>query len=249
LGLQYGHPGKWRRTRGVVKHHRVLESRSDERSVLPGNLAAVLGDDRVPHIDYCVYDPEFIFEYCDVFTVGARRRTEEVARAFIHEVCLEGLSNTRVRVIATFDDGALVNVIDTMIFDSIRNKLQPLMASKRVLRMANGVLVPSAGTWIGRVIVGNVCAEGAFEIFPSGGAWDMLFGKPMLLNFNATHKYTYGSDTVTLNSDDDTEILENSNPEPTKSEGLRKIKVAVAQVSNPGEHWSGESQRTSKSRE
>jgi len=127
-----------------------------------------------------MYDREFIFEYCDVFTVGARERTEDAARAFIHEVCLKGLSETQVQVIATFDDGALVNVIDSVIFESIRNKLLPLKVSKRVLRMANGALVPSGGTWIGHIIVGNVCAEGAFEIFLSSGAWDMLFGKLML---------------------------------------------------------------------
>jgi len=165
----------------------------------------------VPHIDYCLYDSEFIFEYCDVFTVGARGRTKEAARAFMHEVYLEGSLKIRVRVIATVDDDALVNVIDTRIFEGIRNRLDPLVASKRVLRMANGTLVPSGGTWTGRVIVGNVCAEGAFEIFPSGGAWDMLFGKPMLLAFDATHKYRYGGDILTLNSDNDTEILENSN--------------------------------------
>ncbi|KIM72082.1 hypothetical protein PILCRDRAFT_93604 [Piloderma croceum F 1598] len=101
--------------------------------------------------------------------------------------------------------------------------------SKRVLRMANGTLVPSGGTWIGRVIVGNVCAEGAFEIFPSGGAWDMLFDKPMLHAFDATHKYT--GDTVTLNSKDKSETLQNSNLEPVLAgaKRLRKTKVAVAQ--------------------
>jgi hypothetical protein len=51
---------------------------------------AVLRDDEVPHLDSCMYELEFIFEYCDVFTVGARSRTEDAARAFMHEVCLEG---------------------------------------------------------------------------------------------------------------------------------------------------------------
>ena len=184
-----------------------------------------------------MYESEFIFEYCDVFTVGARDRTEDAARAFIHKVYLEGSSEIQVHVMATFDDGALVNVIDTVVFEAIKDKLSPLQASKRVLRMANGTLVPSGGTWIGRIIVGNVCAEGAFEIFPSGGAWDMLFGKPMLHAFDATHKYT--GDTVILNSKDDSEILQNSNPEPvvTRAKRLHKNKVAVAQVSNLGERF------------
>jgi hypothetical protein len=165
-----------------------------------------------------MYELEFIFEYCDVFTVGARSRTGDAARAFMHEVCLEGLMKIKVCVTATFDDGALVNVIDTAVFETIREKLSPPQTSKRVLRMANGTLVPSGGTWIGRVVIGNVCAEGAFEIFPSGGAWDMLFGKPMLHAFDATHKYT--GDTVTLNSKDDSETLQNLNPEPIRAERL-----------------------------
>jgi hypothetical protein len=80
---------------------------------------AVLGDNKAPHIDFCMYESEFIFEYCDVFTVGARGRTENVARAFIHEVCLKGSLETQVCVRATFDDGALVNVIDTIVFETI----------------------------------------------------------------------------------------------------------------------------------
>jgi hypothetical protein len=103
--------------------------------------------------------------------------------------------------------------------------------------MANGTLVPSGGTWIGHVIVGNVCAEGAFEIFPSGGAWDMLFGKPMLHAFDAIHNYT--GDAVMLNSKDKSETLQNSNLEPVLAgaERLRKTKVAVVQVSNLGERF------------
>lgn len=173
---------------------------------------AVLGDNEVPHIDLCMYESEFIFKYYDVFTVGERGRTEDAARAFMHEVCLEGSMKNEVHVTATFDDGALVNVIDTAVFAAIRDNLQPLQTSKRVLWMANGTLVPLGGAWIGHVIVGNVHAEGAFEIFPSGGAWDMLFGMPMLHAFDAMHKYT--GDTVTLNSKDDSETLQNANPEP-----------------------------------
>ena len=64
--------------------------------------------------------------------------------------------------------------------------------------MANGTLVPSMGTWKGIVIVWNTCAEGAFEIFPSGGAWEMLFGKPMLHTFKGIHNYK--TDEVMLKS-------------------------------------------------
>ena len=81
---------------------------------------AVPRDNEVPHMDFCMYELEFTFKYCDVFTVGARSRTGDAARAFMHEVCLEGLMKIKVRVMATFDDGALVNVIDTAVFETIR---------------------------------------------------------------------------------------------------------------------------------
>jgi hypothetical protein len=44
-------------------------------------------------------------------------------------------------------------------------------------------------------------------------------------------------DTVTLNSKDNSETLENSNPEPVVAQAkqLRKTKVAVAHISNLGE--------------
>jgi hypothetical protein len=91
---------------------------------------AVPRDNEVPHIDFCMYELEFTFEYCDMFTVGERSRTGDAVRAFMHEVCLEGLMKTKVRVTATFDDGALVNVIDTTVFETICEKLSPPQTSK-----------------------------------------------------------------------------------------------------------------------
>ena len=157
---------------------------------------AVLRDDKVPYMDFCMYELEFILEYCDVFAVGARSRMEDLAQAFIHEVCLKGSTKIQGCITAIFDDGALVNVIDTAVFKTIQDKLSPLQISKQALQIVNGTLFPSEGTWIGHVIIGDVWAECAFEIFPSGRTWDMLFGKPMLHAFD-THKYT--GDTVTLN--------------------------------------------------
>ena len=58
--------------------------------------------------------------------------------------------------------------------------------------------------------------------------------------FDTMHKYGYGRDILTLNSDNDTEILENSNPNPgpAGAKRLQDTKVAVAQVSNLGECYS-----------
>jgi hypothetical protein len=98
------------------------------------------------------------------------------------------------------------------------------------------ITVPSGGTWTGRIAIGDAKAEGTFEVFPSGGAWAMLFRKPMLHAFGASHEYV--RDTVTLQSEGVTYILENANiPKVANAKGLRKIKVAVASVSNLREHF------------
>lgn len=56
--------------------------------------------------------------------------------------------------------------------------------------MANGAIVPSHGIWQGVIKFGGVCREGQFEVFPSGGAWTMLFGKPLLEEFRMIQDYT-----------------------------------------------------------
>jgi len=106
-----------------------------------------------------------------------------------------------------------------------------------VMRMANGVLIPSNGSWSGVVVIGDVQTTGTFEIFASGGAWNVLFGKPMLQAFNAVHEYT--TDTITLHSSgsESTLVIQTENPDKLPlAESLRKPKVAVAQASNMGEH-------------
>ena len=98
-----------------------------------------------------------------------------------------------VRFRSVFDDGALVNAIDETLYRTLEGRLMALTPSKKVLRMADGRLVPSAGMWKGRVTVKGVSHESIFEIFKSNGAWAMLFGKPLLRTFNAIHDYTEDS--------------------------------------------------------
>ncbi|KAF8207844.1 hypothetical protein K438DRAFT_1575584, partial [Mycena galopus ATCC 62051] len=125
----------------------------------------------------------------DVYGVGEGREGEEIARPFTQTVQLVGTSGELVDVVATFDDCAMVNCIDTAVFEGARATLSSPGASPRVLRMANGVLVPSGGCWRGKISVGGVSAVGKWEIFSGGGAWQMLLGKPMLKAFGATHEY------------------------------------------------------------
>ncbi|KAJ7123806.1 hypothetical protein C8R43DRAFT_899512, partial [Mycena crocata] len=60
----------------------------------------------------------------------------------------------------------------------------------------DAVLVPSRGFWSGDVCLGGEWRPGRFEVFPSGGAWAMLFGKPLLTSFSAWHGY--GEDVILL---------------------------------------------------
>ncbi|KIM88296.1 hypothetical protein PILCRDRAFT_3315 [Piloderma croceum F 1598] len=179
-----------------------------------------------------MYDKNII-NFFDVYSVGENGDAIQFERV----INLIGINGELVAIKATFDDGATVNVIDMAAFEEVKSRLSELQPSKKVMRMANGVLIPSNGSWSGVVVIGNVQTTGTFEIFASGGAWNILFGKPMLQAFNAIQKYT--TDTITLHSSDSesTLVIQNENPDKLPlAKSLQKPKVAVAQVSNMGEH-------------
>ncbi|KIM85938.1 hypothetical protein PILCRDRAFT_30668, partial [Piloderma croceum F 1598] len=115
---------------------------------------------------------------------------------FIHCAALEGPKGEIVRLRGVFDDGAAINVIDSKVFATIKHRLTKPKKSDRILRMANGSLVPSYGKWVGTIQVGGISREGTFEIFPSGNSWALLFGKPLMEAFDMTHRYK--NDTISL---------------------------------------------------
>lgn len=55
--------------------------------------------------------------------------------------------------------------------------------------MANGAIVPLQGIWRGSTEFSGVRRQAALEVFPSGEAWVMLFGKALLEGFNMVHEY------------------------------------------------------------
>src|SRR5882762_5174435 len=55
--------------------------------------------------------------------------------------------------------------------------------------MADGSHVKSHGRWVGNIGLGGRTVRTAFEIFPSGKGWSLLFGKPLLQEFEAVHDY------------------------------------------------------------
>jgi hypothetical protein len=105
---------------------------------------------------------------------------EDPVHPFIHPVELEGEKGSVTKVNGLFDDGAMVNSICKDAFALMKSTLGKLTTSERSLRMADGTIVPSYGRWSGGVTLGGRTAKAAFEIFPSGGGWSLLFGKPLL---------------------------------------------------------------------
>ncbi|KIK47923.1 hypothetical protein CY34DRAFT_47231, partial [Suillus luteus UH-Slu-Lm8-n1] len=109
---------------------------------------------------------------------------------------LHGPQGEKVRILAIVDNGAMINAIDTAAFQRIARRLSPLSPSSRTLRMADGSLVPSTGVWMGTISWGPTNIRTSFEVFPSGGSWRMLIGKPLLEQVCAIHDYS--SDAILL---------------------------------------------------
>jgi hypothetical protein len=76
--------------------------------------------------------------------------------------------------------------------------------------MADGTLVPSMGTWTGNLDWNDVRVRTTFEVFPSGGSWTVLIGKPLLKDLDATH--AYGTDTITVPTPSTIVDISNANP-------------------------------------
>ena len=118
-----------------------------------------------PHVPKipCMYDSSNMMECYELYNVG------NAVVPFEKEIMLVGVDKGLVGIRATFDDGAMVNIIDTKIFGLIKDLISPWRKSPKVLRMANGILIPLEGTWTRTIVVGGIRAEGSFEIFPSHG--------------------------------------------------------------------------------
>ncbi|KAJ7143061.1 hypothetical protein C8R44DRAFT_924855, partial [Mycena epipterygia] len=134
-----------------------------------------------------MYNHQFEIHILDLYGVSDSGETKTVP--FVHNISLMGPRGEVVRMRSVFDDGAMVSAIDRRVYNQIRHRLSPLGPSSRILRMADGRLLPSIGTWTGDVNVDGLTRVGTFEVFDSGGAWALLFGKPLLEAFEAVHDY------------------------------------------------------------
>ncbi|KAI6011806.1 hypothetical protein PISMIDRAFT_74643, partial [Pisolithus microcarpus 441] len=107
---------------------------------------------------------------------------------------VEGPHGERVRFLAMVDNGAMINAIDTETYHRVQRRMNTLSPSQRTLRMADGSLTASSGTWTGTLQWGAAKVQTLFEVFPSKGSWKMLIGKPLLDQLWAIHDY--GKDSI-----------------------------------------------------
>jgi hypothetical protein len=101
----------------------------------------------------------------------------------------------------------MVNAMCTVLYAAVQHRIGELQRSVKILRMANGALVPSIGRWEGHIRFGGARVRATFEVFPSSGSWSFLFGKPLLEQFGAVHDY--GTDTISVPGENGPTVVSN----------------------------------------
>jgi transposase InsO family protein len=123
----------------------------------------------------------------DTFTQLNGGRKKE--KPFTHEISIHDKEGNAIRASALFDGGAMVGAISLGIWHHIKGKLSSWGPSTTRLRMANGVIILSHARWEGTVEIEGIRNRVTMEVFDSQGAWEVLFGKPLLNKFRAIHDF------------------------------------------------------------
>ena len=153
--------------------------------------------------DVATVDPEMhIF---DLYTVG--HDVKKTTQPFVHQLNIKTGIGGDVQVWANIDDGALANAMSITKFNTIKHRLGYYKPSPRRLHMADGSIVKPKAVWEGKMEIGGVEVMGSFEVFESGGSWEFLLGKPLLMALHAVHEYT--GDTMTIENKGLTAVLKN----------------------------------------
>ena len=127
--------------------------------------------------------------------------TEKIEKTipFTHMVGLKGEKGIIMNIKGLFNNGTMVNSLCKSVYTSMWGCLGNLLPLSCTLCMVNGSCVPSAGRWVGDIYLGTQMVKSSFEVFPSGGEWSLLFGKPLLEQFRAMHNYE--NDTIHIPKD------------------------------------------------
>ncbi|KAJ6577516.1 hypothetical protein B0H19DRAFT_931572, partial [Mycena capillaripes] len=110
-----------------------------------------------------------------------------------------GPRGERVRANGLFDTGAGVGAMDTSWYKTRAGRLGELGIPRRKVRTANGTLVDTAGQWIGKAEIDGLYIDAVFDVFDSGGSWDVLVGLPVQAAFGVVHDTK--ADAVTIHVD------------------------------------------------
>ena len=145
--------------------------------------------------------------------------------------CSISVTGTVTNVDGLFDEGALVNSICNQIFPLLQHTLGALTPLSKILRMADGRRVSSDGRWGSDVTLGGRTVKSCFEIFPSGGGWSLLFGKPLLKQFGAIHDY--GDDTLKISSNRKWTKLLNEYEEIPAAMCIENVDIDTSPGKNP----------------
>ena len=137
----------------------------------------------------------------DLYSVGHEVITRDMCNKraeipFKHTLQLKGPQGEVVRVSALFDGAVMTAAMCQSLLERVQHRLGTWKKLEKLLRMANGVIIPSQAVWSGRMQLGDIEVEGSFEVFDSRGGWAFLLGKPLLQLFNARQEFT--SDMVTI---------------------------------------------------
>ncbi|KAG6906938.1 hypothetical protein DXG01_011297 [Tephrocybe rancida] len=176
----------------------VEEVRTGDRVVVADEVethSAQIFDD----VSSCKSESDIV----DLYAVGYKRRKTEEGRdatPFVHVIKLHGPKGELVRVWGMFDDGTMVAAMCSRVFAKVKHRLGSYGPSKKRLQMADGKVVNAEAVWTGVIELDGVKLEGSFEVFDSGGSWSFLFGKPLILAFDAVHYYKKDEVTIVVDS-------------------------------------------------
>lgn len=127
----------------------------------------------------------------DVYMIQGNK--SHTSKPFLINVGLRDEKGRLVEEEGMVDDGAMINTIDSHLYEQSKRKIGGWKPSTRQFRMANGTIVPGEACWEGDMQLGDLSVSTRCEVFNSGGSWNVLVGKPLLEQLRVIHNYSENS--------------------------------------------------------
>ncbi|QRV96891.1 Retrovirus-related Pol polyprotein from transposon opus [Ceratobasidium sp. AG-Ba] len=131
---------------------------------------------------------------------------------------------------ATVDGGSMLCVLDHTTWALIEHSFGSLRTSGIICRMANGACVPSKGTGVGVLEIGEMTWPIRFKVIDSKGAFELLLGKDWLRLAGA--KQIFATDTLSLVTRTGRIEIKNGNPHKRKPSGPRPMSGQTSREPN-----------------